>query len=80
MEILTPLQNAELALKRERNARLAETDWIVTKSLEMGVPVPEVWQQYRQALRDLPANTEIVLNRFDHMTDDCVNWPVKPTE
>jgi FAD/FMN-containing dehydrogenase len=38
-----------------RDEELAASDWIVVKSLEAGVEVPTVWKEYRQALRDLPA-------------------------
>tara|TARA_B100001250_G_C19737560_1_gene761491 strand:- start:853 stop:1182 length:330 start_codon:yes stop_codon:yes gene_type:complete len=40
-------------LRAERNKRLAESDWIVTKSLEAGENVPSNWKTYRQALRDI---------------------------
>ena len=52
-------------LRRERNARLAETDWWVlpdrTATAEQ--------LAYRQALRDLPANTTDPANPV---------WPTKP--
>lgn len=53
----------------ERNFRLAETDWVIIKSLEAGQAVPAEWTIYRQALRDLP--TIVDFNGLD--------WPVKPT-
>ena len=40
-------------LRIERNQKLAETDWIITKGLEQGADITE-WKTYRQALRDLP--------------------------
>lgn len=40
-------------MRRERNFRLSQTDWVVTKALETGTPVPTEWQVYRQALRDI---------------------------
>lgn len=65
--------NAEVAEKWrlwriERNCRLAETDWIVIKYAEAGLPVPQIWVQYRQALRDLPLDQNF----------DGLSWPVKP--
>ena len=52
-------------LREERNRRLAETDYLalsdVTLSTEMA--------SYRQALRDLPANTTDPANP---------TWPIKP--
>ena len=56
-------------LREARDKKLAETDWIVTKSLESGVAVPNNWQTYRQALRDI---TET------YSSLDDVNWPEKP--
>lgn len=56
-------------LREARDKKLAETDWIVTKSLESGVSVPSSWQTYRQALRDI---TET------YTSLDDVNWPEKP--
>ena len=53
----------------ERNFRLAETDWVIVKYVELGQQVPSEWLSYRQALRDLP--TIVDFNGND--------WPVKPT-
>ena len=40
-------------LRIERNRRLTETDWIITKGLEQETDITK-WKTYRQALRDLP--------------------------
>ena len=55
------------ALRRERTAKLAETDWmLLSDTAEMS----DAWKTYRQALRDLPANT----------TDpENPTWPTKPS-
>lgn len=42
----------------ERNFRLAETDWIITRYLERGQTIPTAWLEYRQALRDITINPE----------------------
>jgi len=60
-----PLQ----ALREERTRLLNETDWIVTKYTERGEPVPQAWQEYRQALRDITKN---------HNHINKVIWPIKP--
>jgi len=62
------------ALRRKRNRLLAETDWVSMKALDasidgLGIQLPQVWMDYRQALRDLPANTTDPANP---------DWPVKP--
>lgn len=52
----------------ERNFRLAETDWMIIKCAEAGEQVPAAWAAYRQALRDLPLQTDF----------NGIDWPVKP--
>ena len=44
-------------LREERNRRLAQCDWIVTKNAEYGQNISKEWRAYRQALRDLPSIT-----------------------
>lgn len=61
-------------LRAERDRRLAETDWVTLKAIDasidgFGVQLPQVWMDYRQALRDLPANTVDPANPV---------WPTKP--
>jgi len=61
-------------LRQERNRRLAETDWVSIQAIDasidgLGIQLPQVWMDYRQALRDLPANTTDPANPV---------WPVKP--
>ena len=41
-------------VRADRDSRLSETDFIVFKSYEAGVPVPEEYVIYRQELRDIP--------------------------
>jgi hypothetical protein len=61
-------------LRAERDRRLAECDWVVTRAVDLsndglGIQLEQVWVQYRQALRDLPANTTDPANPV---------WPTKP--
>jgi hypothetical protein len=68
-------------LSRERDKLLAETDWMVIKAQETGVPVPQAWKDYRQALRDLPNNTTIVLHpKYNNLDWRQIQMPVKPEE
>ena len=53
-------------LREERNRRLAETDYFGMPD----VPMTDEMKAYRQALRDLPANTADPANPV---------WPVKPS-
>jgi len=57
------------ALRNERNRKLADSDWISTKSYDVGTAIPGEWKTYRQALRDLPANTADPTN---------ITWPEEP--
>ena len=57
---------AFVALREERNIKLTETDWYAYSDVTM----PNDMKTYRQALRDLPANTA-------DPTD--VTWPTKPS-
>ena len=63
-------------MREERDERLAETDWVVTQSLEKGEEIPEKWKTYRQALRDLPATSTPELNEYKQLSN--ITWPTKP--
>ena len=66
-------------LREERNRRLAECDWIVTKNAEYGYNVSKEWRNYRQALRDLPSITyKPELDEFGSLKMDSVAWPTPP--
>ena len=42
-----------IVVRARRGSLLSGTDWVVTKAVEAGNPVPEAWTTYRQALRDV---------------------------
>ena len=66
-------------LREERNKRLAECDWVVTKNAEYGYNIPKEWKVYRQALRDLPSITyKPELDEFGYLKMDSVVWPTPP--
>lgn len=56
-------------LREERNAKLAETDWLITMHKEKGTNIPTAWKTYRQALRDITDSATSL--------EDVV-WPEKP--
>ena len=56
-------------LRRERNTKLNASDWVSNRASETGAEMSDDWKIYRQALRDLPANTA-------DPTD--ITWPEKP--
>jgi len=74
---ISDLPDADLSrrLRQKRNDMLSETDWVVTKAVEqnsadgLGIQVPVVWIQYRQALRDITKQAG-----FPHN----VTWPQEP--
>tara|TARA_R100001440_G_scaffold48141_1_gene68006 strand:+ start:723 stop:1154 length:432 start_codon:yes stop_codon:yes gene_type:complete len=53
-------------IREERTKRLQETDWMANSDVTMS----DDWKTYRQALRDLPANTSDPANP---------TWPTKPS-
>jgi hypothetical protein len=55
------------ALRAERNAKLAETDW--TQSRDITLSNDADWKTYRQALRDITDSATSL---------DDVTWPEKP--
>lgn len=61
-------------LREHRNQLLSETDWwAVTDRIMTQVEI-----DYRQALRDLPENSNPVLDSNDPIGISGVVWPVKP--
>lgn len=70
-----PEEKAWVSLREKRDAKLTDTDWRITKEVEqaardgLGLQIPLVWLDYRQALRDLPANTVDPFNPV---------WPQEP--
>ena len=57
------------SVRARRDNLLAQSDWIVTKALETGVAVPDDWKIYRQALRDVPLQSDV----------DNISWPTLPS-
>jgi len=57
-------ERAMASLRKKRNRRLTETDWWVMRG-----SMTDAQTAYRQALRDLPANTADPANP---------TWPVEP--
>ena len=62
-------------LRIERNKKIAETDWRV---LPDQTPSDD-WINYRQALRDLPANATPKLNSDYQLDLTSVTWPTEPS-
>ena len=65
-ELLTA-QNL-IDLRKERNAKLAETDWMCFPD---SPTMSDEWKKYRQELRDITKT---------YKTLDTVKWPTAPSE
>jgi len=61
-------------LRLERDRLIAATDWRFRSDLTPS----QVWIDYCQALRDLPANSTPSLDENGQLTG--VNWPTAPTD
>ena len=58
-----------MQVRKERDALLAECDWVTIKGADTNTPVDEAWATYRQALRDITTQ-----DGFPY----SVTWPTKP--
>ena len=78
---MTEMDNAAPAklLRVERDKRLRDTDWVVTKAMENGTSVATNWKTYRQALRDLPASSTPKLDTRGGLDHTSISWPTKPS-
>tara|TARA_E500000318_G_C3430179_1_gene160772 strand:+ start:237 stop:596 length:360 start_codon:yes stop_codon:yes gene_type:complete len=59
------------SVRRERNRKIAETDWMTIKAADTGVAMASAWATYRQALRDITSHAN-----FPNLQD--ADWPTKP--
>lgn len=68
-----PPSNEEAArrAREQRDHLLADSDWVRLRALDTGEDVPQAWQAYRQALRDITKQSGFPQN---------INWPEKPAE
>ena len=58
-----------MQVRNERNQLLSETDWVAARASEAGVAVSDDWKTYRQALRDIPTQSD----------PNNIIWPTKPS-
>tara|TARA_S200002703_G_scaffold98538_1_gene85229 strand:- start:749 stop:1111 length:363 start_codon:yes stop_codon:yes gene_type:complete len=72
---IAELQAAEplRQLREQRTRILQESDWMANSD----VTISDAWRTYRQALRDLPANSpNVALDEQGNLIN--VTWPTKP--
>lgn len=62
-------EEAAASARTRRDAMLSASDWIVTRSLEAGTPVPAEWADYRNALRSVTDQTGFPRS---------IEWPQPP--
>lgn len=65
------LEDLAASVRIQRDRLLAATDWVVTRSLEIGEAVPVDWATYRTALRDVPQQVDFPAT---------IVWPTPPVE
>jgi len=63
-------------LRIERDKRIAVTDW--TQNPDVPSTTSNKWKVYRQALRDLPANSTPLLTIVGLLDYTSVTWPTEP--
>lgn len=75
---ITEYDNAAASrVREERDRKLKESDWVTVKAVDenakdnLGIQVPLVWLNYRQALRDITQHAN-----FPHLQD--TDWPEAP--
>ena len=78
---LTRLTNEEpmRLLRVERDKKLTNSDWVVTKALEEGTSVSSEWKTCRQALRDLPASANPSVDSRGELDLTSVTFPTEPS-
>ena len=79
-ELNTKLSAMNLAepmrlLRLERDMLIAESDWMANSDVTMS----SAWKTYRQALRDLPANSTPKIDSNRKLDMSSVTWPTKPS-
>ncbi len=57
-------------LRRQRNAKLAQSDWMANSDVTMSAD----WKRYREELRQLPASYN------DTTVQGTITWPDEPVE
>ena len=66
-------------LRIERNKLISETDWTQLKDIDLDIIRERNWKNYRQALRDLPANSPSAsINSVTGKLEN-VTWPTRPS-
>jgi len=62
-------------LRRDRDRRMKEVDWVTLRSVRTGEPIPQEWQDYMQALADI-TETAVPMMVAGELVN--VDWPERP--
>ena len=66
-------------LRKRRDQLLAESDVKVLPDSPMTDAKRNEWKTYRQALRDLPANSTPKITNEEQLDESSVTWPTEPS-
>lgn len=64
-------------LRVERDKKLSDLDWEVTKAYSSGVAVDSELSTYMQALRDLPASATPTTDSSGELVASSFTWPTR---
>lgn len=62
-------------LRRQRDQRMRDVDWVTLRSVRTGEPIPQEWLDYMQALADI-TETQTPMMVAGQLTN--VTWPTRP--
>lgn len=65
-------------LRKLRDEKLSDCDWVTLKAYSQGVPVSEEWATYMQELRDITDNCTPILDSNGDLDLTSIVWPTKP--
>lgn len=63
-------------LRRLRDERMRDVDWVTLKAMRTGQPIPKEWQDYMQALADITKDMSGVTMVGNDLLG--VKWPERP--
>jgi hypothetical protein len=62
-------------LRKQRDARMREVDWVTLRAMRTGEPIPDEWKAYMQTLADI-TETQTPILVAGRLTN--VVWPTRP--
>jgi hypothetical protein len=62
-------------LRRQRDSRMKEVDWVTLRAMRTGEPIPKEWKKYMKDLADITLTSTPVIIDGELFG---VNWPERP--